>query len=514
MTHDLTHYWHRFVRLLLGTAMMAGLAAASRTASAAPKMETDQIIVQAKPGRDIALIRARGKGTLKKKIKHEDGELEVIQLPAGIAVDAALAEYRASADVEFAEPDYVLSIKAVPNDPRYADGSLWALNNTGQRGGLNDADMDAPEAWEFQSSAANIIVAVVDSGVRYTHEDLAANMWRNPAEVAGNGRDDDANGYIDDVHGIDASFGTGNPLDENGHGTHVAGIIAAVGNNGRGSVGVAWSAQIMALKFLDSTGNGYTSDAIEAIDYARRKGAKVINASFAGPEYSTAFRDALLRARSAGVVLVAAAGNETANNDVVPTYPASYAIDNVVTVAATSRTDALASFSNFGAQSVHLAAPGASIYSTYFLGDNSYVEMAGTSMAAPQVAGAVALVRAFYPAETYRQALDRILKGVDVLPGLADKVKTGGRLNLHNALKPVSTSTPTAVKLAMLPDPASGHLRLRITGIAGQVCLLEQSTDLVRWGLVSTVTLPTNGLAEVIIDLTATPRAYYRGRSL
>jgi subtilisin family serine protease len=440
--------------------------------------------------------------------------LEVVQLPADISVEQALAEYRASADVEFAEPDYILSVNAVPNDPRYADGSQWALNNTGQRGGVSDADMDAPEAWEFQSSATNIIVAVVDSGVRYTHEDLAANMWRNPGEVAGNGRDDDGNGYIDDVHGIDAARGSGAPFDENGHGTHVAGIIAAVGNNGRGGVGVAWGAQIMALKFLDATGNGYMSDAIDAIDYARRKGAKVVNASFAGPEYSIAFREALLRARSAGVILVAAAGNETTNNDLVPGYPASYAIDNVVTVAATTRNDALGSFSNFGAQSVHLAAPGESIYSTYFLGDNSYVEMGGTSMAAPQVAGAVALVRAYYPQETYRQVLERIVKGVDVVPALAGRVKAAGRLNLHRALKPVSAQNPTPVRLMMVPDQAAGQLRVRVTGVAGQVCVLEQSNDLAAWSAVSTLTLPTNGVAEVAVDLASNPRAYFRGRSL
>lgn len=509
MTHDLTYYWQRSVRVLLGIALVAAWSAVS-----APKGQTDQIIVKPKSGRELAIAKVRGKGRLKKKIKHENGELEVVELPVGTPVDAALAEYRASGDVEFAEPDYILSINAVPNDPRYADGSQWALNNTGQRGGLNDADMDAPEAWEFQSSASNIIVGVVDSGVRYTHEDLAGNMWRNAAEVAGNGRDDDGNGYIDDVHGIDSARGTGAPFDENGHGTHVAGIIAAAGNNARGGVGVAWGAQIMALKFLDSAGNGYTSDAIEAIEYARRKGAKVINASFAGPEYSIAFREALLRARSAGVILVAAAGNETANNDVVPSYPANYVIDNVVTVAATTRSDALAGFSNFGAQSVHLAAPGESIYSTYFLGDNSYVEMGGTSMAAPQVAGALALLRAYYPTETYRQALDRILKGVDVLPALAGRVKTSGRLNLHAALKPTATPNPTPVRLTMAPGAAAGQLRVRITGNGGQVCVLEQSTDLAAWSTASTLTLPTNGVAEVSVDLASSPRAYYRARSL
>ena len=514
MIHNLTQYRHRFVRVLPRTALTLGIAAACATVSAGPKVQTDRIIVQLKPGREAGFARARGKGTFKKRIIHEHGALEVIELPHGVSLDAALAEYQASADVEFAEPDRILSIHATPNDPRYADGSQWALNNTGQRGGMDDADMDAPEAWEFQSSASNIVVAVIDSGVRYTHEDLAANMWRNPGEIPGNSRDDDSNGFVDDVHGADTASGTGTPFDENGHGTHVAGIVASGGNNGRGGVGVAWAAEIMALKFLDSTGNGYTSDAIEAIDYARRKGVKVINASFAGPDYSTAFREALLRARSAGIIFVAAAGNEASDNDITPTYPASYALDNVVTVAATTRNDVLASLSNFGARSVHLAAPGESIFSTYFLADNSYLEMTGTSMAAPQVAGAIALVRAYYPGETYREALDRVLEGVDVMPALAGRCQTGGRLNLRTALRPTSTQTPTAVQLTMVRDQAAGLLRVHVAGSAGQVCVLEQSPDLNVWSPANTVTLSTNGIAEVSMDIASSPRSYYRARSL
>jgi subtilisin family serine protease len=268
----------------------------------------------------------------------------------------------------------------------------------------------------------------------------------------------------------------------------------------------------MALKFLDSTGNGYTSDAIEAIDYARRKGAKVINASFAGPGFSTSFYEALLRARTAGIIFVAAAGNEASNNDANPTYPASYELDNVVTVAATTRTDALAEFSNFGAQSVHLAAPGASIYSTYIIGDNSYIEMGGTSMAAPQVAGALALVRSYYPSEGYRQAVDRILNGVDPLPALAGRCATGGRLNLYNALKPTTSQNQTPPKLAMVS--AAGQLAVRITGVAAQVWVLERSTDFSRWFTVSTITLPASGVMDVPLGAHSDARTFYRARSL
>jgi subtilisin family serine protease len=492
---------------------MALPATVAMAAPAQPNRETDQIIVIPKPGRDLAALHARGKGLLKKKFKDAETEFDVVKLPPGLAVADALANYRADADVEYAEPDYILSASATPNDPRYADGTLWGLHNTGRSGGVNDADIDGPEAWDLRSTAPNVIVAVVDSGVRFTHEDLAPNMWRNPGEIAGNGVDDDRNGYVDDVHGISALDATGYPMDGNGHGTHVAGTIAASGNNGVGVVGVAWRAQIMALKFLDGNGDGYTSDAVISIDYARNKGASIVNASFAGPGASITLRDAILRARSAGMIIVAAAGNESVNNDALPSYPANYAIDNVVSVAATTRSDALANFSNYGAQTVHLAAPGSSIYSTYYTSDNAYVVMSGTSMAAPHVAGAMALMRAHGPGESYRQSIERVLNGVDRLASLNGFCTTGGRLNVHRALQGGSTNTnPNPIKLVMLPGQNPGQLRLRISGTFNQRCAIERSTDLTTWAQYSFVTLPMNGIADLTVNAAATPRAYYRVR--
>jgi subtilisin family serine protease len=514
MTHHLTSHWLRSVRMLLGTVVLAGgLIATTLTAPAAPSRETDQIIVKPWPGQDIAMLHAQARGKLKKTLKHEQRELEVIKLPGAAALPEALAIYRASAAVEYAEPDYILSASRTPNDPRFADGSLWSLHNAGQAGGLNDADIDAPEAWDVQTSATNVIVAVLDTGVRFTHEDLAANMWRNSSEVAGNGRDDDGNGYVDDLHGISALDGTGYPMDDNGHGTHVAGTIAGVADNGRGIAGVAWRAKIMALKFLDATGNGYTSDAIGAIDYARVKGAAVINASFGGAGASMAFRDALVRAQSAGVIFVAAAGNEASNNDMTPTYPANYQLDNMIVVAATTRGDTVADYSNVGARTVHLAAPGSSILSTYASADNAYGLMSGTSMATPHVAGAVAMVRAYVPAGTYRQVIDRILGYVDVLPQLANVCVTGGRLNLHKALMSGATAAPTPVRLALVPVTPAGQRQLRVTGVAGQSCVVEQSTDFVRWTVVNTMTLPSSGSADMAVSVTANQRAYFRAHS-
>jgi subtilisin family serine protease len=506
MKHHWATYWTRFVRALLGLALIAGPVSLN-----AARKETDQLIVKPKPGRDLAEVHVRGKGKLKKNIKHTDGELDVVKLPPGVAIEDALAHYRANPDVEYAEPDHILRANLFPNDPFFSDRTLWAPHNVGLSGGRSDADIDAPEAWNLRSRAENIIVAVVDTGVRYTHEDLAVNMWRNVGETP-NGLDDDGNGYADDLHGVSFVDGTGDPMDDNGHGTHVAGTIAAEGHNGRGVVGVAWRAQIMALKFLDGVGEGYTSDAVIAIDYARANGASVVNASFAGPS-SLALRDAIVRARAAGMIIVAAAGNDALNNDIYPTYPANYAIDNVVSVAATTRTDALAGFSNYGAQTVDLAAPGHEIYSAYHSADNAYTFMSGTSMAAPHVAGAVALVRAQFTNDTHQQTIERLLKSVDPVPALAGSSVTGGRLNLHRALQPnASITAPPPVRLAMVRT--NQEVRFRITGAPGQSCEIQQTTNLTQWTPRMNVTLSTNGTLELTVVTTNEPIRHFRVRSL
>ncbi|MFO1500370.1 MAG: S8 family peptidase [Verrucomicrobiota bacterium] len=322
------------------------------------------------------------------------GGLELLELPAAGDMAATVESYRASGLVEYAEPDYQVRIAKSPNDPAYQFGSLWAWHNTGQSLGVDDADIDAPEGWDRRTDASSIIVAVIDTGIRTTHEDLKGNLWTNPGEIPGNGRDDDLDGFIDDLYGINAITRSGNPSDDHGHGTHVAGIIGAVGDNGRGVVGVAWRVKLMALKFLDAAGNGYESDAITCIDYARAHGAKVINCSWGGGGFSQALADAVQSAAAAGIVIVAAAGNGSSDNDVAPFYPASYGSGNVLAVAATTRWDDLASFSNFGQGSVAVGAPGVEIFSTSYYGDSSYMPLSGTSMAAPVVSGILALMRA------------------------------------------------------------------------------------------------------------------------
>lgn len=401
---------------------------------------SERILVKRKATSDLSTLHQSLRVRIHKHFPAM-GNLEIIEIPAGTSANTILEAYRRSGLVEYAEPDRVVHALSQPNDTLFQNGELWHLNNTGQSGGTPGADIHAVAAWDTQTSANNVIVAVLDTGIWTTHEDLAPNLWHNPGEIAGNGIDDDGDGYIDDVSGINVITGSGNPTDDHGHGSHVAGLIGAAGNNSRGVVGVCWQVQIMACKFLNSNATGLVSDAITAINYARTKGAKIINLSWGDPAYgSQALRDAIASARDAGIIVVCACGNSDNNNDVNPLYPASFDLDNIVAVAATTRNDVLAGFSSYGATTVDLGAPGESIVSCWTGVDNNYALDSGTSMAAPMVAGACALAWARYPTDTYRQIIDRILTNVDPLPSLAGKCVTGGRLNLQKVL--AATASP------------------------------------------------------------------------
>ena len=279
-----------------------------------------------------------------------------------------LSELHRNSLVESVSPNYFRMADSTPNDPYYA--SLWGLNNTGQTGGTADADVDAPEAWNISTGSAEVIVAVLDSGVAYDHEDLTANMWINPGETPANGVDDDGNGYIDDIYGYDFVNKDSDPMDDAGHGSHCAGTIAATGNNGKGIAGVNWTARIMALKFLSSLGYGTDADAIEAIEYIidqkvnHGQNVVAINASWGGSDDDPLLYDAIEAAGDAGIIFCASAGNDGENTDAAPHYPSSYNLDNIISVASTTDEDALSSFSNFGATSVDLGAPGSSILSS------------------------------------------------------------------------------------------------------------------------------------------------------
>jgi subtilisin family serine protease len=287
-----------------------------------------------------------------------------VRLPEGTDIEEALELYLEDPDVEHAELNYILSANIAPPDDTYFN-RLWGLHNTAQNvngtNGTADADMDALEAWDVTSGSTDVVVAVIDSGVDVNHPDLKANIWNNPGEIPGNGEDDDGNGYVDDVNGWDFLTNDSDPRDAHGHGTHIAGTIAAVGNNNKGVTGVSWSAKIMALRFLDAWGFGSTANAIAAIEYANDKGAVVINNSWGGGGYVQALKDAI---DASDAVVVCAAGNSGWNTDAYPHYPSSYTSSNIISVAASDQNDQLASFSNFGAVSVDVAAPGINIYST------------------------------------------------------------------------------------------------------------------------------------------------------
>ncbi|RIK35687.1 MAG: hypothetical protein DCC58_20215, partial [Chloroflexi bacterium] len=353
--------------------------------------------------------------------------------------------------VLYAEPNYRVQIAAdtrVPADPAF--DKQWGLDNTGQYtvggSGLPDADIDAPEAWTLTTGSSAVVVAVIDTGIDFSNPDLGGaqqnnpRMWVNPGEDCPgcriDGIDNDGNGYIDDWRGWDFVNGDNNPFDDHGHGTHVAGIIGATGNNGIGITGVAWNVSLVALKFLDYTGGGSTFDAAAALAYAATMGFPIANNSWGGPLPSQAIVDALALARQAGVLVVVAAGNDGSDADDLPTYPASYPFPNIITVAATDHNDQLATFSNYGQRSIDLAAPGKDIYSTWTgVAGLPYKYLSGTSMATPLVSGVAALILSRQPDASPVAIRTLLMSSVDQTPGLAGRVASGGRLNAASALR-------------------------------------------------------------------------------
>lgn len=382
---------------------------------------------------------------------------------------------------EFVEPNWVVSSLA-PQDSNFVlnKGGHWGLRNTGQDGfykllnkkvlsGTVGLDVEADEAWEKIGNKEGPIVAVIDSGVDYTHADLKQVMWVNSGEIAGNNKDDDSNGFIDDIYGIYAlkNNDSGNPMDENGHGSHVAGIISA--NGAKRSLGVAWNSKIMALRFMDAKGRGSLDDSVRCIDYAILMGAKIINASYGGyatsPDQRRVERDAIERAQAKGILIVAAAGNDGRNNDSSKRmYPASHVQKNIISVAAVDRNGKLADFSNFGATQVDLGAPGVEIFAPV---PKTHGWKNGTSMAAPFVSGAAALLLTLNPELTHEEIKDSLLSNVTPLASLSAKTVSGGMLNVNQALTP-PTVAPITLDVTYSPNiPETGKpidIVVKVTG--------------------------------------------------
>jgi len=354
-----------------------------------------------------------------------------LKITDGRPVQQHVAELQKHADVIQAQPNYIYQLFDItPNDPFFSQ--QWALRNTSQNGGVLGADIKAPQAWDFTTGSEDLVVAVIDTGIDYNHPDLVANLWTNPGEIAypNDGVDNDGNGYVDDWRGWDFHDRDNNPWDDHSHGTHVSGILGAVGNNSTGVCGVAWRLKIIPLDAFSTDGTSYSSDLIEAIEYADRMGARIINASWGDQYDDPAMLIAIREFTAGGGLFVCAAGNEDGeNNDWFTSYPANFDVDALISVGAGNKYESVSSFSSIGKNRVHLFAPGESIYSTLPGGFGNYGNKSGTSMASPLVVGTAALLWAYDPSLSNLEVKYRILGGTDFRLVYSGKCLSGGRLN-------------------------------------------------------------------------------------
>ena len=472
--------WQRKVLALsvfgLGASMQLGLAftAEAKTATNTPQAEyiPGELVVKLKNSRIMS--NANQKAGLQRSLAaigvtsitpfQTDSQLVKMRFSGVRTMSAMIRQIQRNSNVEYAEPNYIYRASPLANQARVvikdlaqrnarrvstrdfdssrmpADpdfGKNWGLLNTGQadsggQAGVAGADIDATLAWNTGVGTRDVLVAIIDTGVDYNHPDLVDNIWTNTAEVPNNGIDDDHNGFVDDVHGYNFQGKTGDPMDDNKHGTHCAGTIGAVGDNGIGTAGVSWRVSMMGIKFLSASGSGSLDAAVESIKYATKMRVNIMSNSWGGGGYSRTLEDAIKEARNAGILFVAAAGNEKNNNDNRRSYPASYDVDNIISVAASDNRDIMASFSNYGARTVHLSAPGVRIYST--VPGGRYDSFSGTSMATPHVSGAAALLWSLNRGWSFANVRERLLATVDPIPALASKTISGGRLNINNAI--------------------------------------------------------------------------------
>lgn len=411
-----------------------------------------ELLVQFRAGqaaavRDAVLNTIGARSAKRLRNALSDGELHLVRLPQGMAVPEAIRQLRSHGAVRFAEPNWVYTTQAGPNDPYYQDGSLWGVYGDNSPGRQNQYGSQAAEAWAAGKKCSNVVVAVIDEGVMTTHPDTEANIWKNPQEVAGNGIDDDGNGFVDDVYGWDFENNDSTTFDGVGddHGTHVSGTIGAVRNNSAGVAGVCGKVKMINAKFLGAQG-GTTANAILAIDYITdlktRQGLNLVatNNSWGGGGFSQGLKDAIDRSGAADILFIAAAGNGNLigigqNTDKKPNYPSAYTSENIIAVASITKTGAKSGFSNFGLVSVDIGAPGSAIWSTVPKMVNgvltpSYASYDGTSMATPHVTGAVAYYASLHPGSTAAQIKAAILGSAVPTASLAGKTVTGGRLDV------------------------------------------------------------------------------------
>ena len=381
-----------------------------------------------------------------------------VKLPSDLSVNQAISRYKNFVEVETAQPNFIYHLAATPNDASF--GNLYGMQR-----------ISAPTAWDLSTGSATVVVANIDTGIRYTHEDLAANMWRNPGETPNNGIDDDGNGFVDDYYGYDFFSNDSDPMDENGHGTHTSGTIGAVGNNSVGVAGVNWNVRLMAIKIYNAGGDSTSAILINAYNYVRmmkNRGVniRVTNNSYGGCNEACGFdqatKDAIDALGNADVLQVFAAGNNGRNIELGPFYPASYTSPSILTVAASDQNDMRAGFSNFGITSVDVAAPGVSVLST-ILSATNYGTLSGTSMATPHVAGSAALLAAFNPNLSAASLKATLMNTVDQLPQWNGVNKTGGRINVANALQNQTICNFTLNKSAQFAPTKGGYFTVDVT---------------------------------------------------
>lgn len=444
-----------FIALLLLLTTVHGQQADRQPERRADDYVAGEVLVKFTPtlaASQRAALLTNGRATRMRRFANLD--IEQVRLPPGMPVEAAVKAFRAMPGIATAQPNYRRHAiqSAPPNDPSWLDGSLWGL-----------VKIQAQSVWtNFTAGDGGVIVANIDTGIDYTHPDLAANMWRNPLEIPGNLIDDDGNGYVDDVYGIDTVNHDSNPIDDQGHGTHTSGTIAAVGNNGLGVTGVNWNAKLLACKFLDAQGSGTDAGAIECFNYVvamrnRGENVRVTSNSWGSPRgsapISTVLQAAIDAAGVSGIVNVFGAGNDGTDNDTTPFDPASYSSPSIISVASSGQTDRRSFFSNFGATSVDIAAPGEDILSTY--PGAGYESLSGTSMATPHVAGVAALLAKLDPTLSAEAVKALLLANVDQSPRWAGRVVSGGRLNAYRAAA-ATNATPNSPPQVSITGPAEG----------------------------------------------------------
>jgi thermitase len=430
-----------------------GLALVSATTLAANYVP-GELIVKLKPGVEKSFLNNKSNGVeLDRTIELSSGNLYVVKVNG--SEKSFQQKLNDLPEVEYAEPNFIYSIvkpiveenvvnnilnqdiqaNYTPADEKF--GQLWGIHNTGNNApsgtmGVEGADVDAVRAWEITQGNRALKVAVIDTGIDYRHPDLVDQMWTNEAELNGEeGVDDDGNGYVDDIYGYDFANNDGDPIDGHSHGTHCAGTIGAT-HNAIGVAGVMRDVQFVAVKFLSDSGSGSTEGAIRAIDYATKMGVDIMSNSWGGGSRSEALKEAIERANEAGIIFTAAAGNSSTNNDSSPHYPSNYEVDNVISVAATTAADELASFSCYGRNTVHIGAPGHKILST--VKDGKYASYSGTSMATPHVSGVIGLLLANEPGLTPLEVRNRVMQTSDPVRALRGKTINGGRINAYNLI--------------------------------------------------------------------------------